>query len=167
MRLLCNLHCEVSFVPPFAPNFLGSRVVNDGFYSEIPSNLVLKKVSPRIWLPLLTVAWGIITMCLGFVQNFAGFIAVRALLGAAEGGLLPGIVSATKQLPQSLYIDSPRCCIYLPCTPVAKWPSASASSTRAPRSPAPSAGSSRAASQPSTRKAASRAGGGFSSSKVY
>jgi MFS family permease len=31
-------------------------------------------------------------MCLGFVHNFASFFAVRALLGLAEGGLLPGIV---------------------------------------------------------------------------
>ncbi|KAJ5184540.1 hypothetical protein N7491_007593 [Penicillium cf. griseofulvum] len=60
--------------------------------SELPSNLVLKKASPKIWLPFLTATWGIITMCLGFVQNFAGFVAVRALLGIAEGGLLPGMV---------------------------------------------------------------------------
>lgn len=31
-------------------------------------------------------------MCLGFVQGYAGFVAVRALLGIAEGGLLPGMV---------------------------------------------------------------------------
>jgi MFS family permease len=62
-------------------------------FSELPSNLVLKKVSPKIWLPVLTIAWGITAMCLGFVQNYAGFIAVRAILGATEGGLLPGIVS--------------------------------------------------------------------------
>jgi sugar phosphate permease len=62
--------------------------------SEVPSNLVLKKISPKIWLPLLTIVWGIITMCIGFVRSFAGFVAVRALLGLAEGGLLPGIVSA-------------------------------------------------------------------------
>ncbi|KAJ5872037.1 uncharacterized protein N7529_004390 [Penicillium soppii] len=60
--------------------------------SELPSNLVLKKASPKLWLPFLTAVWGIITMCLGFVQNFAGFVAVRALLGIAEGGLLPGMV---------------------------------------------------------------------------
>jgi MFS family permease len=60
--------------------------------SEIPSNLVLKKFSPSVWLPLLTFTWGLITMCLGFVQNFAGFSVVRALLGLAEGGLLPGMV---------------------------------------------------------------------------
>jgi hypothetical protein len=31
-------------------------------------------------------------MCLGFVSNFASFVTVRALLGVAEGGLLPGMV---------------------------------------------------------------------------
>lgn len=31
-------------------------------------------------------------MCLGFVRNFADFVAVRCILGAAEGGLLPGMV---------------------------------------------------------------------------
>ena len=66
--------------------------VNVCYYSEIPSNLVLKRVSPRIWLPLLTIAWGLVTMCLGFVKNYAGFMAVRAILGIVEGGLLPGMV---------------------------------------------------------------------------
>jgi len=60
--------------------------------SELPSNLVLKKVSPKIWLPALTVVWGTLTMCLGFVRSFASFATVRALLGVAEGGLLPGMV---------------------------------------------------------------------------
>lgn len=60
--------------------------------SEIPSNLVLKKLSPKLWLPLLAVIWGIITMCLGFVRGYASFIAVRALLGLAEGGLVPGMI---------------------------------------------------------------------------
>lgn len=53
----------------------------------------MKKVSPKIWLPVLTSVWGILTMCLGFVTGFASFVSVRALLGVAEGGLLPGMVS--------------------------------------------------------------------------
>ncbi|OJJ45515.1 hypothetical protein ASPZODRAFT_134195 [Penicilliopsis zonata CBS 506.65] len=60
--------------------------------SELPSNLILKKASPRLWLSFLTCIWGIITMCLGFVKNYGGFVAVRAILGVAEGGLLPGMV---------------------------------------------------------------------------
>jgi hypothetical protein len=67
----------------------------DSIFSELPSNLVLKKMSPKIWLPLLTTVWGILTMCLGFVRNFASFVTVRALLGVAEGGLLPGMVERT------------------------------------------------------------------------
>lgn len=31
-------------------------------------------------------------MCLGFVRNFGSFVAVRAILGITEGGLLPGMV---------------------------------------------------------------------------
>jgi hypothetical protein len=64
----------------------------DGRDSEVPSNLIIKKASPKIWLPTLTAVWGIITMCLGFVRNFGSFVAVRAILGVAEGGLLPGMV---------------------------------------------------------------------------
>ncbi|KAI0127197.1 putative MFS transporter [Xylariales sp. AK1849] len=60
--------------------------------SEVPSNLVLKRITPSIWLPILALAWGIVAMCLGFIHNFAGFVAVRAILGVTEGGLLPGMI---------------------------------------------------------------------------
>ncbi|GAB0138810.1 hypothetical protein EsDP_00007032 [Epichloe bromicola] len=60
--------------------------------SELPSNLLLKRAPPRILLPCLACVWGIVTMCLGFVRGSASFVAVRALLGMAEGGLLPGMV---------------------------------------------------------------------------
>lgn len=56
---------------------------------EIPSSLVLKKVSPRIWLAFLGSACGIIGMCISFVQNYAGFVAIRLVLGLFEGGKSP------------------------------------------------------------------------------
>ncbi|KAI1340233.1 major facilitator superfamily domain-containing protein [Xylariaceae sp. FL0016] len=59
---------------------------------EIPSNLILKKLTPSVWLPCLAFFWGIIAMSTGFIQNFSHFVAVRALLGCCEGGLLPGMV---------------------------------------------------------------------------
>lgn len=31
-------------------------------------------------------------MCLGFVRSFGSFVAVRAVLGLTEGGLLPGMI---------------------------------------------------------------------------
>ena len=54
--------------------------------------MLIKKVSPRIWLGVLTVLWGVIGMAMGFVKNYTGMLVVRAFLGTAEGGLLPGIV---------------------------------------------------------------------------
>ena len=42
-------------------------------------------------------------MCLGFVTGFASFVSVRALLGVAEGGLLPGMVSFYRADPH--YVD--------------------------------------------------------------
>lgn len=60
--------------------------------SEVPSNLLIKRFSPRIWLGILTAIWGVIGMAMGFAQDFTGMLVVRAFLGASEGGLLPGIV---------------------------------------------------------------------------
>ncbi|TQV99317.1 major facilitator superfamily transporter [Cordyceps javanica] len=60
--------------------------------SEVPSNLVIKKASPKIWLPFLTFAWGMITIGIGFMRDYKDFMILRAVLGIFEGGLFPGIV---------------------------------------------------------------------------
>jgi MFS family permease len=59
--------------------------------SEIPSNLVLKKLRPSRWIAFITVSWGIIATLTGIVQSYGGLIACRLLLGAVEGGLFPGM----------------------------------------------------------------------------
>jgi len=59
---------------------------------EIPSNIVLKKLTPRIWLPTLMVVWGIVSVLMGLVHNYSGLMAVRFFLGATEAGLFPGVV---------------------------------------------------------------------------
>ncbi|KAL8800450.1 MAG: hypothetical protein Q9182_005162 [Xanthomendoza sp. 2 TL-2023] len=62
------------------------------FEVRIPCNIVLKLTSPRLWLPTLTLAWGIVATLLGVVQNMSGFFAARFFLGVAESGLFPGVV---------------------------------------------------------------------------
>ncbi|KAI8934254.1 hypothetical protein NX059_008998 [Plenodomus lindquistii] len=57
---------------------------------EIPSNALLKKMKPRVWLSMCMFAFGIITMCQGFVQNFASLLVTRFLLGLFEAGMFPG-----------------------------------------------------------------------------
>lgn len=59
---------------------------------EIPANIVLKRTTPRFWLPTCMVAWGVVSTLMGITQNFAGFVAVRFFLGLAESGLFPGVV---------------------------------------------------------------------------
>ncbi|KAI0926637.1 hypothetical protein AcV7_005526 [Taiwanofungus camphoratus] len=59
---------------------------------EIPSNIVLKRTTPRIWLPSLMVVWGIVSTLMGLVHDYGGLLAVRFFLGATEAGLFPGVV---------------------------------------------------------------------------
>ncbi|KAK4196748.1 putative high-affinity nicotinic acid transporter [Triangularia verruculosa] len=59
--------------------------------AEVPSNMAMKRFRPSIWIPSIMVAWGICTTLMGIVHNYTGLMAVRAVLGIAEGGLFPGI----------------------------------------------------------------------------
>ncbi|KAG5999710.1 hypothetical protein E4U43_001911, partial [Claviceps pusilla] len=59
---------------------------------EIPSNLLLKKLRPSRWLPTIMVAWGLVMMLMGFVQNYHGLLIARLFLGVAEAGLFPGVM---------------------------------------------------------------------------
>lgn len=58
---------------------------------EVPSNLVLKKVRPSIWLPSIMVAWGVVMTLMGLVTNYSGLLAARIFLGVTEAGLFPGV----------------------------------------------------------------------------
>jgi MFS family permease len=59
--------------------------------AEIPSNLILKLVGGRFYLPSLVIAFGLISMCTAFVNSYEGLLACRFFLGLAEGGTMPGI----------------------------------------------------------------------------
>ncbi|KAJ4290487.1 hypothetical protein N0V90_010704 [Kalmusia sp. IMI 367209] len=58
---------------------------------EVPSNLLLKKLRPSIWLPSIMVAWGIVMTLMGIVQNYHGLLIARIFLGVTEAGLFPGV----------------------------------------------------------------------------
>ena len=59
---------------------------------EVPQNIALKRTSPKLWLPSITLVWGIVATLMGVTQNMAGFFVVRFVLGVTEGGLFPGVV---------------------------------------------------------------------------
>ncbi|KAF5353280.1 hypothetical protein D9756_008136 [Leucocoprinus leucothites] len=60
--------------------------------SEIPSNLILKRVGPRWLLPTILTIWGAITCLQGTITNFQGLLAARFFIGMVEGPMLPSIV---------------------------------------------------------------------------
>ncbi|QPC70580.1 hypothetical protein HYE68_001332 [Fusarium pseudograminearum] len=59
---------------------------------EVPSNIIIKKISPSLWLASITVLWGISTVGMGLVHNVEGLIACRVLLGFFEAGIVPGCI---------------------------------------------------------------------------
>ncbi|EGP84014.1 uncharacterized protein MYCGRDRAFT_76558 [Zymoseptoria tritici IPO323] len=58
---------------------------------EVPSNILLKKVGPRFYIPALVVGFGFVSMCTAFVHTFEQLCVARAFLGLFEGGTMPGI----------------------------------------------------------------------------
>ncbi|GAA90912.1 MFS nicotinic acid transporter Tna1 [Aspergillus luchuensis IFO 4308] len=58
---------------------------------ELPSNLILQKVRPSIWIPSLMVAWGTVMTLMGIVTNYHGLLIARIFLGATEAGIYPGV----------------------------------------------------------------------------
>jgi MFS transporter, ACS family, tartrate transporter len=62
------------------------------FIFEIPSNILLHRFGPRMWIARIMVSWGLIACAMGFLQNSVHFIALRVLLGVAEAGFFPGVI---------------------------------------------------------------------------
>ncbi|PPJ58838.1 hypothetical protein CBER1_08515 [Cercospora berteroae] len=58
---------------------------------EVPSNLMLKKMAPRVWQSRIILSWGIVLACHAAIQNKDTYYALRFLLGMMEAGLFPGL----------------------------------------------------------------------------
>ncbi|KJZ79475.1 hypothetical protein HIM_00944 [Hirsutella minnesotensis 3608] len=57
---------------------------------EIPSNILLKRFRPHVWLSANMFLFGFTTMMQGLVQNYAGLLVTRFFLGLFETGMFPG-----------------------------------------------------------------------------
>lgn len=70
--------------------------------AEVPSNMMIKRLTPSIWLSFIMVLWSIVVLGMGFITNFGSLVALRTLLGLAEGGLFPGVAYC-----ESYLLDEP------------------------------------------------------------
>ncbi|KAE8146013.1 putative MFS transporter [Aspergillus avenaceus] len=57
---------------------------------EIPSNILLKKLKPHVWLSACMFLFGLVTICQGLVSNWGGLMTTRWFLGMFETGMFPG-----------------------------------------------------------------------------
>ncbi|GJN93243.1 hypothetical protein Rhopal_006290-T1 [Rhodotorula paludigena] len=57
---------------------------------QLPSNMILSKSRPSIYLSCCVMLWGMVSLSTGFVHNFHQLLAVRVLLGLLEAPFFPG-----------------------------------------------------------------------------
>lgn len=51
---------------------------------DVPANILLKKLRPSVWLPLITLLSGCVTIGMGFTKSAGALIATRLILGMTE-----------------------------------------------------------------------------------
>lgn len=60
---------------------------------QIPSNLLLNWFGRPSWyLGFFTIAWGLVSGLTALVQNFAGMVVCRLILGFVEAPFFPGVL---------------------------------------------------------------------------
>jgi hypothetical protein len=59
----------------------------------VPSNLLLKKMTPRNWQFRIVFSWGVVLACHAAVKNKEGYYAARFFLGMMEAGMFPGVAA--------------------------------------------------------------------------
>lgn len=59
---------------------------------ETPSNIILRRLRPSLYIPSLTVVWGVICALFAVIHSPSALLAIRFFLGLAEAGFLPGII---------------------------------------------------------------------------
>lgn len=56
----------------------------------IPSNMVITRVRPSLYLCLVMLTWSVLSICTAFTKNFSHLCVVRFLLGCTEAPYYPG-----------------------------------------------------------------------------
>ena len=58
---------------------------------QLPSTILVRTIGPRIYFSLVTISFGIITLCTAFITTWKQMIALRVLLGMTMSGIYPGL----------------------------------------------------------------------------
>ncbi|KAF5495361.1 MFS transporter prlL [Colletotrichum siamense] len=58
--------------------------------TQVPTNMILNKMRPSIFLPVVMCCWAVVSASTGAVQNYTGAVVLRFLLGFVEAPFFPG-----------------------------------------------------------------------------
>lgn len=59
---------------------------------EPPSNMILVRTRPSLYLPAIMIVWGVLTCIMSVVQSYHHLIILRVFVGVMESGFAPGIL---------------------------------------------------------------------------
>ncbi|WP_406139967.1 MFS transporter [Streptomyces sp. NBC_01089] len=69
---------------------------------EVPSNMLMERFGPKVWLTRIMITWGIVATAMAFVSSPGMFYTLRFLLGVAEAGFFPAVIYyLSRWLPDS------------------------------------------------------------------
>jgi MFS transporter, ACS family, pantothenate transporter len=78
--------------------FVGTQLnqINTCFYGgyllgQIPNNLIMQKISPRLWLPMTCFCWGLLTLGTAFVHHPWEIMVIRFFQGVFEASCFVGV----------------------------------------------------------------------------
>lgn len=59
---------------------------------EVPSNMILSRSKPSIFLPSIMLIWGALSACMSVSKSYGALLAFRFILGCIESGFFPGVL---------------------------------------------------------------------------
>ncbi|KAK2608077.1 hypothetical protein N8I77_006712 [Diaporthe amygdali] len=59
---------------------------------QLPSNMLITRVQPRVYLSTAMVLWGVVSTCNAATHSFGALVAVRFFLGFVEAPFFPGAI---------------------------------------------------------------------------
>ncbi|KAK3934203.1 hypothetical protein QBC46DRAFT_400459 [Diplogelasinospora grovesii] len=87
---IAGLSQELHLTTPSYNSTLTIFFVSYAVFEPI-TNILLKRMRPSVFIPIIMVFWGASMLGMGFVYNWSGLMAARWFLGLAEAGLFPGV----------------------------------------------------------------------------
>lgn len=59
---------------------------------EVPSNMILARTKPSVFLPTIMFLWGCVTIAMAWVPNYKALIGLRIVVCVLEAGFAPGVL---------------------------------------------------------------------------